>query len=76
MKRTRHQYHYAIRLCKRSKQVIQKQKLAEIISHHVDFWKESKKINPITKRTTESMDQVNGNANITELLVKKRENFV
>ena len=42
MKRTRHQYHYAIRLCKRSKQVIQKQKLAENISHHVDFWKELK----------------------------------
>ena len=71
MKRTRHQYHYSIRLCKKSKQMIQKQKLAENISHHVDFWKELKKINPITKCTTEVMDQVNGNANITELLVKK-----
>ena len=29
MKRTRHQYHYSIRLCKKSKQMIQKQKLAE-----------------------------------------------
>ena len=71
MKRTRHQYHYAIRLCKKSKQMIQKQKLAENISQHVDFWKELKKINPITKCTTEVMDQVNGNSNITELLLKK-----
>ena len=71
MKRTRHQYHYAIRLCKKSKQMIQKQKLAENISQHVDFWKELKKINPITKCTTEVLDQVNGNSNITELLVKK-----
>ena len=70
MKCTRHQYHYAIRLCKRSKQMIQKQKIAENISHHVDFWKELKKINPITKCTTEVMD-LNGNSNITELLVKK-----
>ena len=60
-----------IRLCKKSKQIIPKQKLAENFSHHVDFWKELKKINPITKCTTEVMDQVNGNANITELLVKQ-----
>ena len=52
LKGTRHQYHYAIRLCKKSKQMIQKQKLAENISQHVDFWKELKKINPITKCTT------------------------
>ena len=37
LKGTRHQYHYAIRLCKKSKQMIQKQKLAENISQHVDF---------------------------------------
>ena len=51
--------------------MIQKQKLAENISQHVDFWKELKKINPFTKCTTEVIDQVNGNSNITELLVKK-----
>ena len=76
MKRTRHQYHYAIRLCKKSKQMIQKQKLAENISQHVDFWKELKKINPITKCTTEVMDQVNGNSNITELLVKNIKLYI
>ena len=70
MKRTCHQYHYAIRLCKRSKQMVQRQKFEEKNSHHVDLWKELKKINPITKCTTEVMDQVNGNSNITELLVK------
>ena len=76
MKRTRHQYHYAICLCKKSKQMIQKQKLAENISQHVNFWKELKKINPITKCTTEVMDQVNGNSNITELLVKNIKLYI
>ena len=57
-------------------QKLQKQKLAENISHHVDYWKELKKINPITKCTTEVMDQVNGNSNITELLVKNIKLYI
>ena len=40
------------------------------------FWKELKKINLITKCTTEFMDQVNGNANITELLVKNIKHYI
>ena len=56
--------------------MIQKQKLAKKISHHLDFWKELKNINPIIKCTTEVMDQVNGNANITELLAKQILNII
>ena len=59
-----------------SKQMIQKQKLAENISHHVDIWKELKKINPITKCAFEVMDQVNDNSNITELLVKNIKHYI
>ena len=42
MKRTRHQYHYAVRYCKKNKLRIQKEKLANNISHTKDFWKELK----------------------------------
>ena len=55
--------------------MIQKQKLAENISHHVDFWNELRNINLITKSTTEVMDQVNSNSNITELLVKNIKHY-
>ena len=40
MKRTRHQYHYAVRCCKINKLKIQKEKLAKNISHTKEFWKE------------------------------------
>ena len=43
MKRTRHQYHYAVRCCKKNTSNIQKQKLAEHISDSKQFWKELKK---------------------------------
>ena len=39
MKRTRHQYHYAVRRCKNNIINIQKQKLAENISDSKQFWK-------------------------------------
>ena len=39
MKRTRHQYHYAVRRCKKNRINIQKQKLAENISDSKQFWK-------------------------------------
>ena len=71
MKRTRHQYHYAVRCCKKNKLKIQKEKLAKNISHTKDFWKELKKINHTNKITTEVMDDVYGNENITTLFLEK-----
>ena len=73
MKRTRHQYHYAVRCCKNNKLKIQKEKLAKNISHTKDFWKELKKINHTNKITTEVMDDVYGNENITTLFKEKYE---
>ena len=49
MKRTRHQYHYAIRCCKKNKLNIQKEKLENNISHTKDFWKKLKTLIIITK---------------------------
>ena len=66
MKRTRHQYHYAVRCCKKNKLKIQKEKLVKNISHTNDFWKGFKK-NHTNKIKTESMDDVYGNENRTTL---------
>ena len=71
MKRTRHQYHYAIRCCKKNKIRIQKEKLAENISNSNDFWREIKKINPANKVTTCVMDNVKGDTNITNIFFNK-----
>ena len=55
MKRTRHQYHYAVRRCKKNRINIQKQKLAENISDSKQFRKELKKISPANKIVTRCM---------------------
>ena len=38
MKRTEHQYHYAVRRCNRNKLVIQKETLARNINKSKEFW--------------------------------------
>ena len=71
MKITRHRYHYAIRSCKKQKQDIQKRKLVENISNSKDFWSEIKKINPSSKLISITIDQANGNHEITQLFYHK-----
>ena len=71
MKRTRHRYHYAIRSCKKQKQEIQKRKLIENISNSKDFWSEIIKINPSSKLISNTIDQANGNHEITQLFYHK-----
>ena len=71
MKRTRHQYHYAVRCCKKNQLNIQKQKLAENMSSSTNFWKELKKISPANKVTTNVMDNAHGDKNVMELLLTK-----
>ena len=73
MKRTRHQYHYAVRRCKCNQLNIQKQRLAENIHNSTNFWREIKKINPANKLSTTIMDNANGDKEITSLLVNKYE---
>ena len=73
MKRTRHQYHYAVRCCKKNKLNIQKQKLADSVSNSTEFWKEVNKPNTTHTISTLTMDDANGENNITELLLNKYE---
>ena len=71
MKRTRHQYHYAVRRCKNNRINIPKQKLAENISDSKPFWKEFKKISPANKIVTTVMDNAIGDIQITDVLKHK-----
>ena len=48
MKRTKHQYHHAVRRCKRNKLILQTETLARNINKSREFWTELKKINPIS----------------------------
>ena len=71
MKRTRHRYHYAVRCCKKEKQVIQKTKLANNIGNSKDFWQEIKKINPNARLTSSTIDEANGASEISKLFFNK-----
>ena len=66
MKRTRHQYHYAVRCCKKNKLKIQKEVSKKYFAYQ-GFLEGIKKINHTNKITTEVMDDVYGNENITTL---------
>ena len=71
MKRTRHQYHYAVQCCKKQKLEVQKQKLAENISHSTRFWNEINKLNPSSKTMSNSIDDANGSKEISNLFYEK-----
>ena len=60
MKRTRHQYHYAIRCAKRNNTEIIRTKLADNMSNSKDFWKELQKIDPASKSISNTVDQAVG----------------
>ena len=66
MKRTKHQYHNAVRRCKRNKLVIQKETLARNINKSREFWTELKKINPTSKVNSSSIGSANGSTEITK----------
>ena len=70
MKRTRHQYHYAVR-CSKKKLKVQKQKLSESISHSTLFWNEINKLNPTSKTISNSIDDANGSKEISNHFYKK-----
>ena len=60
MKRTRHQYHYAIRCAKRNNTEIIRTKLADNMSNSKEFWKELQKIDPASKSISKTVDQAVG----------------
>ena len=71
MKRTKYQYHYVVRRCKRNKLVIQKETLARNINKSREFWTELKKINPTFKVISSSIGSANGSTEITKLFYNK-----
>ena len=70
MKRTKHQYHYAVHRCKRNKLVIQKETLARNINKSKKIWAELKRINPTSKVISSSIGSANGSTEITKLFYK------
>lgn len=71
MKRTRHRYHYSVRWCKKNKQQIQRQKLAENVGDTKQFWTALKKINPTSKQISDTIGTSNSPDEITEVFYQK-----
>ena len=71
MKRTRHKYHYTVRLIKTNKINLQKEKLTEHFSDSISFWNNVKNINPVNKTLPNVVDNKNGSHEITKLFVNK-----
>ena len=71
VKRTRHQYHYAVRCCKKNKLEVQKQKLVESISRSTFFLNEINKLNPTSKTMSNSIDDANGSKEISNFFNEK-----
>ena len=71
IKRTKHQYHYAVCHCRRNKLVIQKETLARNINKSRSFWTELKKINLTSKLIFSSIGNANSSTEITRLFYDK-----
>ena len=74
MKRTRHQYHYAIMCVKRNNNVIIQTKFADNMSNRKTFWKELNKIDPASRSISNTIDQA-GPEQITEKFLTKYEDL-
>ena len=75
MKRTRYQYHYAVRRCKSNKLNIQKQRLVENIHNCINFRRDIKKINLANKLSTTIMDNANGDKLLEDLLQRTNRRY-
>ena len=73
MRRTRSQYHYAIRYVKKNDDLLRKNSMAKSIAgnNSRDFWKEVHKVRTKHKASSDCMDNVNGEKNISELFANK-----
>ena len=72
-RRTRAQYHYAIRFVNKEKNRIRSNRMAEAIAnnHHRNLWKEAKKIKQTNNSVPNIMDNVSGSDNINSLFEEK-----
>ena len=73
MKRTRHQYHYAIRCAIRNNTEIIRTELADNMSNSKDLWKELQKIDPASNSISNTVDQAVVPEQITEKILTKYE---
>ncbi|ELT96186.1 hypothetical protein CAPTEDRAFT_185982 [Capitella teleta] len=74
MKRSRHQYHYAVRLARKNEFATKKNSLAEKIKKiksGADFWRELQKINPCSKMTPQAIDDADSPQEIADMFGKK-----
>ncbi|ELU14352.1 hypothetical protein CAPTEDRAFT_196938 [Capitella teleta] len=71
MKRSRHQYHYAVRLARKNEFATKKNSLAEKIKSGADFWRELQKINPCSKMTPQAIDDADSPQEIADMFGKK-----
>ena len=70
MRRTRAQYHYAIRTLKRNAIALRRNAMAESIfnNNSRDLWSEIRKVRNTTKTVSTCIDGVTGDINIAELV--------
>ena len=73
MRRTRAQYHYAIRKLKRNAIALRRNAMAESIinNNSRDLWSEIRKVRNTTKTVSTCIDGVTGDINIAELFSNK-----
>ena len=73
MRYTRHQYHYAVRHCKKNEVKIKATRMAEAMTnnHTRDFWAEVNKLNCSQRGVPETVDGVNDPNGIADLFFDK-----
>jgi len=77
IRRTRAQYHYAVRNIKNNSSDIIKQRFASAIveNRNRDFWRESKKLNGKARDTQRTVDSHTQNEHIADVFAKKYEDL-
>ena len=73
MRSTRSKYHYAIRFVKKNEEIMRKNAMAHCISENKyrDLWKEVHKVRSKSRVSSQCIDNVTGNENITQLFAHK-----
>jgi hypothetical protein len=71
MKRSRHQFHYAVRRAKINANMVKRKKLAENVSSSKSLWRELKSINPSNRINACIVDNATSPADIADLFVSK-----
>ena len=71
MKRTRHQYHYAVRHCKKQNLEFRKQKICRKYFGQQQIWREVKRLKTTSKAIANCIDEANGAEEISNVFYEK-----